>query len=618
MSGSWGPPLLRGSASFNSELMDAAGGDTVPTPFGELPRLYTPAAPPDIAAQRRQQRWGGGGSSGSSEGLSSHAGSELSGAPTARQTSSQTSNQMRCPPPPLFGDLDSPAVRSLPVAERKLPSCPQKQGGSSSRKPIPPGDDAEESIVPRALGKDLEETDAVAELSFGDMMLCSPPSAPRADDGDGENVPMQNSQPATQPDAACGHAMDEAPQAAAGSPGGGDHGAPPPVRGARHASQALGEGTRRKRHKPSFADDASGGGGAPMRRMGSLGCVGGASKGAGSPGGAPSAEANAPAAGGVSHHLGVPLISRQNTIEETKMLFAANHLVHTSSFCAPAGTADGFRYDDHFHWGRRLGSGSFADVYEVRLRSAPERRYAVKCTKRQFRNKRERAEYLQEVHVANNIKAHPNVVQYYRAWQDEKRFYVQMELCERGTLRHMMTREGASLRAPAGEPRVWEVVQHIARGLAHIHGSNVIHCDLKPDNILISRDGAFKIGDLGLATAAVTWDEQEGDACYLSRDLLDARPSTYADIFSFGIMLFEIKSGEALPGSGDHWDELRSGRVPPPSSCSVPLAKLIRAMMHPEPEQRPSAQETLNAVAAARQAIAMAAADAAMAAAAGR
>lgn len=49
--------------------------------------------------------------------------------------------------------------------------------------------------------------------------------------------------------------------------------------------------------------------------------------------------------------------------------------------------------------------------------------------------------------------------------------------------------------------------------------------------------GAYKIGDLGLATATATWDEQEGDACYLSRDLLDSNPSTKADIFSFGIML---------------------------------------------------------------------------------
>lgn len=74
--------------------------------------------------------------------------------------------------------------------------------------------------------------------------------------------------------------------------------------------------------------------------------------------------------------------------------------------------------------------------------------------------------------------------------QDEKKLYVQMELCEGGTLRHTMTHHGAALRAAATEARVWEVVQHIARGLVHIHSYNVIHCDLKPDNIMVSRDGA--------------------------------------------------------------------------------------------------------------------------------
>ena len=63
-----------------------------------------------------------------------------------------------------------------------------------------------------------------------------------------------------------------------------------------------------------------------------------------------------------------------------------------------------------------------------------------------------------------------------------------------------------------------------------------MHCDLQPDNVLISQEGIFKIGDLGHAIATKAWDEQEGDACYLSRDLLESNPSTAADIFSFGIM----------------------------------------------------------------------------------
>ena len=103
---------------------------------------------------------------------------------------------------------------------------------------------------------------------------------------------------------------------------------------------------------------------------------------------------------------------------------------------------------------------------------------------------------------------------------------------------------GTVLREPSSEQRVWEIILHLCRGLQHIHGYHVIHCDLKPENILVSSDGAFKIGDLGQATYLQAWDEHEGDARYLSRDLLEAHPSTAADIFSFGMMVYEITTGE--------------------------------------------------------------------------
>ena len=74
----------------------------------------------------------------------------------------------------------------------------------------------------------------------------------------------------------------------------------------------------------------------------------------------------------------------------------------------------------------------------------------------------------------------------------------------------------AALRERANEATVWQIILHISRGLAHIHGNNILHCDIKPENILISADGAFKIGDLGLATLRDKWDEQEGDSRYLS------------------------------------------------------------------------------------------------------
>jgi len=300
------------------------------------------------------------------------------------------------------------------------------------------------------------------------------------------------------------------------------------------------------------------------------------------------------------------LPQRQNSMADTKILFGREG--RSESFCAAPGTQHAFTFEDHFRWLYKLGSGSFCDVYAVEHKMRPDERYAIKQLKREFKSRKERAEHLKEVELANNMPTHPNVVEYYRAWQEAFVFYVQMELCEGGTLRNLLDREGAALCQPHAEPRVWEMTRQIARGLSHIHAYEVLHCDLKPDNILISREGVFKIGDLGHATILKAWDEQEGDACYLSRDLLESRPSTAADIFSFGIMLYEIKTGEVLPGSGPHWEYLRNGAVPAPAGCSARMAQLVAAMMSPQPEARPTAEEILQVCISAAAEAALAAA----------
>jgi len=70
-----------------------------------------------------------------------------------------------------------------------------------------------------------------------------------------------------------------------------------------------------------------------------------------------------------------------------------------------------------------------------------------------------------------------------------------------------------------------------------------------------------------------------------------ARRAQLGDIFSFGIMLYEIKSGEALPGHGPRWEVLRNGNVPAPAGCGAALASLISGMMDPLPHARCSADD---------------------------
>eukprot|EP00967_Tisochrysis_lutea_P112240 scaffold177066_cov32-Tisochrysis_lutea.AAC.3 len=74
------------------------------------------------------------------------------------------------------------------------------------------------------------------------------------------------------------------------------------------------------------------------------------------------------------------------------------------------------------------------------------------------------------------------------------------------------------------------------------------------------------------------------------------------------MVVYELRSGEELPGSGDRWIELRSGSVGPPADCGSELAEVIRGMMNPAREARPSAEEILQACCAVAAAVALKAA----------
>ena len=305
----------------------------------------------------------------------------------------------------------------------------------------------------------------------------------------------------------------------------------------------------------------------------------------------------------------VPLIGRQNTLQDTKILFSGRMRSSNSFSSLEVGSVPAF--EEYYEWENLLGQGSFAQVHAVRSRRHPYERYAVKSSKQEFRTRGERAEYVHEVQLAYKMGSHSNIVEYISAWQEDKIFYMLMELCARGTLRQHVQRdaaEGALLRTPAHENQVWDIVLQISRGLAHMHSCGVVHLDIKPDNILMTADRALKIGDLGLACFLSEWREgMEGDPCYLSRDLLENRPSTAVDVFSMGMMVFEIVSGEQLCGQGDRWEALRTAAspdtpavpsVPPPATCSSHLRALISEAMSPVAEARPTAQQLINATVA--------------------
>ncbi len=99
------------------------------------------------------------------------------------------------------------------------------------------------------------------------------------------------------------------------------------------------------------------------------------------------------------------------------------------------------------------------------------------------------------------------------------------------------------------------------QGLKHIHDSGFIHLDLKPANILVTFEGVLKIADFGMATRwpAEEGIEGEGDREYIGPEILMGRYDKPADIFSLGLIIFEIAGNVELPDNGLSWQKLRNG-----------------------------------------------------------
>ncbi|WP_345605128.1 Stk1 family PASTA domain-containing Ser/Thr kinase [Pseudonocardia adelaidensis] len=202
---------------------------------------------------------------------------------------------------------------------------------------------------------------------------------------------------------------------------------------------------------------------------------------------------------------------------------------------------------------------------------------------------------------------HPNVVDVYDQGAvpsgagtglggDGPLLFLVMELVEGGTLRDVVRARGA-----LGVPAAFAVAEQVLSGLAAAHRLGLVHRDVKPENVLISRSGEVKVADFGLVTAsaqagASTAGMIMGTVAYLSPEQVatgsaDAR----SDVYAAGIMLYELLTG-APPYSGDSAISVAyrhvNSDVPPPSEIAgeVPpeLDDLVLRSTRRDPAARPA------------------------------
>ncbi len=251
----------------------------------------------------------------------------------------------------------------------------------------------------------------------------------------------------------------------------------------------------------------------------------------------------------------------------------------------------GMYISDRYEIIEKIGAGGMADVYKAKCHRL-DRYVAIKILKQEFSNDKGFIEKFRGEAQSAAALSHPNIVSVYDVGDDNGLYYIVMELVEGITLKKFIERKGRlAIKEAVG------IAIQIAQGLEAAHNNHIIHRDIKPQNIMISREGKVKVADFGIAKAvsANTYTQGAiGSVHYLSPE--QARGNycdEKSDIYSLGVTLYEMLSG-TLPFAGDNTVSvalLHLQSEPRPVRELVPavqysLDRIVQKCMQKRPENR--------------------------------
>lgn len=223
-----------------------------------------------------------------------------------------------------------------------------------------------------------------------------------------------------------------------------------------------------------------------------------------------------------------------------------------------------------------LGTGAFSTVY--RGLSMSGNLVALKCFQLGARNIEVHA-IVDEVRLFANLH-HENVVQYLSLYVSGSHVIEIMEFVPGGSLDTLLKSFG-SLRPES----VRRYMRDIARGLSYLHTANIVHCDIKPHNVLLAMDGQCKLSDFGSAIARATSSicsidsvlEMRGTPGYMAPEVARGEvPTMKSDVYSLGITILELLTGRLPWDYADAFAPKLSGKLTQPKSASEQRASQLQ------------------------------------------
>lgn len=247
--------------------------------------------------------------------------------------------------------------------------------------------------------------------------------------------------------------------------------------------------------------------------------------------------------------------------------------------------------NDRYEILSKVGSGGMSDVYKAKCHKL-NRYVAIKVLKSEFSEDRNFVSKFRAEAQAAAALSHPNIVNIYDVGEENGLYYIVMELVEGITLKKYIDKKG---RIDVKE--AVSIAIQVAQGIQTAHSHHIIHRDIKPQNIIISREGKVKVTDFGIARASSSQtisSNAVGSVYYISPE--QARGSysdERSDIYSLGITLYEMVTG-MLPFEGDNTvavalqhiqNELPSPRDYAPD-LPISVEKIIYKCTQKKPERR--------------------------------
>jgi serine/threonine-protein kinase len=250
----------------------------------------------------------------------------------------------------------------------------------------------------------------------------------------------------------------------------------------------------------------------------------------------------------------------------------------------------------HYQVTGKLGQGGMGVVYKARD-AAIGRQVAIKMMTGGYQDPELRERFTREARAAGNLQ-HANIVTIHELGDQDGTPYIVMEFLDGEPLDHVI-----AARRPMSLAEKLDIIVQVCQALEYAHQHGVVHRDIKPANVMVLKQGGIKLVDFGIARLGgqklTRTGTVMGTITYMSPEQINARPvDGRADVFSTGVMLYELASGR-LPFEGEDTTQtmikILSAPVPPIAGlpdCPPELPKILeRALAKDREERYPSAAE---------------------------